>query len=269
MRILITFFVIAYLISWIIWLPLYLPLWGITNLPVVPFHHALGALGPMIAAFITVATVQGRKGLKALLRSMVTSGNRLLLMVSLLGPFLLLIFALLIDHFISHVPISFQGIGETQEFPEFNLAVYFLYNLVFFGFGEEVGWKGVALPILQKRFSAFTSATVFTAFWAIWHWPLFLYRTGYTTMELTGVMGWLFSLLTGRILLTWLFNSSAGSILVCAIFHAMIDIVFVSQITSESIVNYMGMLITFCGIVAVFAYGHTNLSKNRRVTGPW
>jgi hypothetical protein len=49
---LVRFFALAYGISWAIWLPLYLPRFGIATLPVSPYHHALGALGPLLAAFL-------------------------------------------------------------------------------------------------------------------------------------------------------------------------------------------------------------------------
>lgn len=141
----------------------------------------------------------------------------------------------------------------------------FIYNLIFFGFGEETGWKGFALPRLQSKFNALVSSIIFTVPWAMWHWPLFLYRPGYTTMDAADITGWFFSLLTGSVLLTWLFNSTRGSILICAIFHATIDIAFVSDVVDKSIVNYLGLLITIWGIIIVIIFGYKNLSRKERV----
>ncbi|MDQ3844845.1 MAG: hypothetical protein M3342_12640 [Bacteroidota bacterium] len=56
------FFSLAYFISRMIWLPLYLTHSGIARLPVWPFHHALGALGPLIAAFVMTFSERGIKG---------------------------------------------------------------------------------------------------------------------------------------------------------------------------------------------------------------
>ncbi|HNI99763.1 MAG TPA: CPBP family intramembrane metalloprotease, partial [Leptospiraceae bacterium] len=54
------FFGLAFLISWIIWLPL----WGVyfgMNLPVLPYHHGLGGLGPIIASFLTTWIFPGKE----------------------------------------------------------------------------------------------------------------------------------------------------------------------------------------------------------------
>ncbi|MEO8685262.1 MAG: hypothetical protein ABI414_10550, partial [Devosia sp.] len=56
---LIAFVALAYGISWLIWMPLWLPVFGIGSLPVLPFHHALGAFGPLLAALIVIARIGG------------------------------------------------------------------------------------------------------------------------------------------------------------------------------------------------------------------
>ncbi|HEX8279123.1 MAG TPA: type II CAAX endopeptidase family protein [Segetibacter sp.] len=259
---LVKFFALAYLLSWAIWLPLYLPYFGITSLPVLPFHHGLGALGPILAAFILIYKEEKRKGLNRLVNSMFRLTNLVLLLIALVGPFILLFLATVINYFQTGA-FSLSGITRTREFPSFSFPVYFLYNLVFFGFGEETGWKGYALPRLQTKFSPLTSSAVFAFFWAIWHIPLFLYRPGYSSMDVAGVAGWFFSLLTGSVLLTWLFNSSKGSILVCAVFHATIDIVFVSDFIDKNVVNYLGMLISIWAVATIPAL---LLKNNKRVT---
>jgi membrane protease YdiL (CAAX protease family) len=247
---LVRFFALAYLLSWAIWLPLYLPYFGISSLPVLPFHHAFGALGPMLAAFMLIYKEEKRKGLDRLINSMFRSINPVLLFIALVGPFVLLFLAAVINYFRTGA-FTLSGIARTREFPFFSFPVYFVYNLVFFGFGEETGWKGYALPRLQTKFSALTSSIVFAFFWAIWHIPLFVYRPGYESMDLPGIAGWFFSLLTGSVLLTWLFNASKGSVFVCAVLHATIDIVFVSDFTDKNIVNYLGILITLWGLATI------------------
>jgi uncharacterized protein len=259
------FFLLSYLISWITWLPLYLPYWGIKNLPVLPYHHAIGALGPMISAMILTARLDGKKGISGLLKAMFMTGKIHWLLIALISPFVLLWVAQAINYLVSGMPVTFSGTGKTNEFPAFNLAGYFIYNLIFFGFGEEAGWKGFALPRLQQKFNALISSLIFAFFWALWHWPLFLFRPGYVSMDMAGIGGWLFSLITGSVLLTWLFNSSRGSILICAVFHAAIDIVFVSDHPDKSVINYLGILITTWGILAVVIFGYKNLSKKERI----
>ena len=46
--------------------------------------------------------------------------------------------------------------------------------------GEEFGWRGYALPLLEKRFGPVAGCAVLGVLWAGWHLPLFLSR-GWTT----------------------------------------------------------------------------------------
>jgi uncharacterized protein len=249
MKPLLIFFILAYFISWVVWLPLYAPAWGWDNLPILPYHHALGGLGPMIAAVITIGVFSGKEGVRDLAHRCLQFRPIGYLLIALFSPFLLLGMAIVLNGMMGGTAGDLSTLFYLKEFPEFNLLSFFLYNLVFFGFGEEVGWRGFALPRLQRRFNLLVSSIVLTLFWAIWHWPLFLYRPGYVSMGMAGIFGWGVSLLTGSILLSWLYHSSRGSILICAIFHATVDIVFLANAGDNMITQYLGALITVWGIV--------------------
>ncbi|MBP1676336.1 MAG: family intrarane metalloprotease [Bacteroidetes bacterium] len=264
MRQLITYFGLAYLISWVIWLPLHGPVFGLTNLPVLPYHHGFGGLGPLIASFLTTWIYQRNKGVKLLIKKCLQPRPILYLIIALLSPFLLAFIATIINFFVSKTPINLSGLFVSKEFPQFNLFTFFVYNLIFFGFGEEVGWRGFALPRLQNKFNALTSSIILTVFWAIWHWPLFFYRPGLASMELAGIFGWIFSLLTGSVLLTWLYNSSKASVLICAVFHSTIDIAFMADLADKNIMNYMGFLITVWGVLTIIIFKPKNLATNNR-----
>ncbi|MEO6253844.1 MAG: type II CAAX endopeptidase family protein [Ferruginibacter sp.] len=264
MKQLLTYFGLSYLISWTIWLPLYGHIFALTNLPTLPFHHALGGLGPLIASFLTTWIFLKTEGLKTLLKKCFQVKPLIYLTIALCSPFLLAIIASVINQFVHTKPIEITGLLTTKEFPNFNLLTFFIYNLIFFGFGEEVGWRGFALPRLQNKLNALAASIALTFFWALWHLPLFFYRIGYTTMDMAGILGWVFSLLTGSILLTWLFNSTRAGILICAIFHSTIDIAFTSDIADENIVNYMGILITIWGILTIIIFKPKNLATNER-----
>ncbi len=264
MKPLVTYFGLAYLISWTIWLPLYGHLFGLTSLPILPFHHGLGGLGPFIAAFLTTWIYYQGKGMRLLLKKCLQIKPLIYLAIALLSPFVLVLIAATIHYFVDKTPINLAGLLTVKEFPNFNLLTFFLYNLVFFGFGEEVGWRGFVLPRFQDKFNALTSSMILTVFWALWHWPLFFYRPGYTSMEFAGILGWIFSLLTGSILLTWLFNSSRASVLICAVFHSTIDIAFTADLADKNIVNYMGFLITVWGILTIIIFKPKNLAAAHR-----
>ena len=261
-----TFFALAYGISWLLWAPLWLPWFGVHGLPTLPFHHAIGALGPIAAAFIMSAADTGLAGPRDLLRRMVLWRGRLgWVAVGLLAPFVLLALAIAGASLLGGERVSLVGFGRSHEFPQLSALGFLAYNIGSFGYGEEVGWRGFALPRLQARHSALISSLLLTLGWALWHTPLFFYRSGYTGMNAAGIAGWLFSLATGAVLLTWLYNSSRGSLLVVALFHATVDVVFTSTISSPAVVNIAGALITVWGVIVLIAAGPGFLSRRGKM----
>jgi membrane protease YdiL (CAAX protease family) len=262
---LLIFFLLAYLISWIIWFPLYAPILGFGPFRALPYQHAIGAFGPAIAAILCTFLFNGKEGIRKLFFQPFRRKNLLYLVMALSGPFLLLLIAILLHYFQTDKLQDISLAGLTKEFPQFNIFVFFIYNLIFFGFGEETGWRGFALPRLQNRYNALSSGIILTLFWAAWHWPLFLYRPGYLSMDLASATGWLLSLLTGSVLLTWLFNSSGGSILLCAIFHSTVDVAFTSDYLTKELTGLMGILITLWGVVIILVYKPKDLSSEVRI----
>jgi membrane protease YdiL (CAAX protease family) len=83
--------------------------------------------------------------------------------------------------------------------------------------GEEFGWRGLALPLLQRRFSPFWASIILGVVWAIWHTPAFL-------MSGTPQSGWSFGpffigFIAIAVILTPLFNASRGSLLIAILYH--------------------------------------------------
>lgn len=259
-----TYFVTAYVISWTIWLPLYSEAIGIGKLPTLPYHHAMGGLGPMIACIICTAFFDGRQALATLIKQCFTLRYISYVLLALTSPFIIAGIATIISHYTNGTELVFNGLTKNKEMAQMSLIPFFLYNLLFFGFGEEVGWRGFAFPRLQQHMNALSASMLLTVFWALWHVPLFLYRPGYVTMDAAGAFGWILSLATGSVLLTWFYNSTRGSLLVCAIFHATIDIPFLSNLPSADINSYMGMLITLWGIATIIIFKPKNLSREAK-----
>ncbi len=65
------FFILAYAISWLIWLPLVASAQGFLDRTVSPYLHLLGGLGPMLAALIVTVISAGRAGLREIAGRMV------------------------------------------------------------------------------------------------------------------------------------------------------------------------------------------------------
>jgi len=92
-----------------------------------------------------------------------------------------------------------------------------LQSLLLGPMGEEFGWRGLALPLLQRRFSPFWASLILGAVWAIWHAPAFL-------MSGTPQSAWSFGpffigLIAIAVIMTPLFNASRGSLLIAILYH--------------------------------------------------
>ena len=88
---------------------------------------------------------------------------------------------------------------------------------LFIGPVEELGWRGVALPLLQRRFAPLWASLILGVFWGLWHAPAFL-------LSGTPQSAWTFGpyvvgVLALAVILTPMFNSAKGSLLIAALFH--------------------------------------------------
>ena len=92
-----------------------------------------------------------------------------------------------------------------------------LQSLLLGPLGEEFGWRGLALPLLQRRFSPFWASLILGVVWATWHAPAFF-------MSGTPQSGWsigpfFIGLISITVILTPLFNASRGSLLIPILYH--------------------------------------------------
>ena len=256
-RELFVFLVLSYTISWTLWFPLWLPFFGVHAKVFLPYQHGFGGLGPMLAAFLTTAIFYKKPGLQILWKTLFQWKPLAWTAIAILLPFVFALIGGLMALVLDGTFPSFSKMGTSDEFPELNIVVFFLYNILFFGYGEEVGWRGFALPRLQEQYSALAATLILSVFWAAWHLPLFAYRPGYVSMDVTGTAGWFFSIVAGGVLFTWLFNSSKGSLLACALFHGLTDVIFLCNYGNDKMMQYVGVLVTLWGVAVLGIWGRT------------
>jgi len=88
---------------------------------------------------------------------------------------------------------------------------------LFLGPIEEFGWRGLALPLLQRKFSPFWAGLILGCIWGIWHIPAFL---GSGTPQSAWEFGpYFIGIIAMSVIMTPLFNASRGSLLISALFH--------------------------------------------------
>ena len=216
---LVLFFVLAYALSWAVEIPLALRARGLIAAPIPWSLHYLAAYGPLLAAIIVTGLTDGREGLKALWGRMFKWRVRPVWWLVALAPLVLYALLALVLRFIPGQGADLAELGQIDFLPNLGAGALLVWFLTF-GLGEETGWRGFALPRLQRGHSAFSATLILWVFWALWHLPLFFYL-----YDATILVGFLLGLLAGAIVFTWLYNSSGGSILLVAIWHAAFNFV--------------------------------------------
>lgn len=86
-----------------------------------------------------------------------------------------------------------------------------------FGPIEELGWRGVGLPLLQRRFTPLGAALIIGFVWALWHLPAFL--LGGTAQSSWSLVPFFLGVVALSVIITPMFNVTRGSILMAALFH--------------------------------------------------
>ena len=200
-RPLIAFFVLAFALSW----------WpALLYLTVGSAPPILGC-GPFLAAVVVLGLTSGKRGVKALFRSMLKwrVGARWWA-IAILTPVVLTIIATGLNLALG------AATPDTADLEKWTSVIpALLLILLVPGLGgawEEPGWRGYSLPRLLGRHSALKASLMLGALWALWHLPLFL----------TGEQHWsdLLLVVAASVVVTWLFRNVLGSVLVTMVFHA-------------------------------------------------
>lgn len=95
------------------------------------------------------------------------------------------------------------------------LLYYLVFNLYSGPLAEETGWRGYALPRLQKDFSAFNSSLILGVIWAFWHLPFYATSGGGVGIPFPAYIA---LVVVVTIFLTWMYNNT-GSTLLCVLAH--------------------------------------------------
>lgn len=96
-----------------------------------------------------------------------------------------------------------------------------LNELILGPLGEELGWRGFALPRLLQQFNPFIASLMLGAIWGVWHLPAFFF-SGLPQASLALPL-FLFNTLCLSILATWIYTHTGGSVLSMALFHFMVN----------------------------------------------
>lgn len=262
---LVLYFALAYAFSWLIWLPLAASVNGLLAVQLSPSLHYLSAYGPLLAALLTTWLTCGRGGLRALWASALRwrVGVGWLLFAAVSPVALWLVSATVLNALGMPAP-DWRQLGVVNYLPDLGLFAWPLWILNS-GLGEEIGWRGFALPRLQQRHNALTASLILGALWAGWHLPAFFILPGYRSMGLSMFPGFMLLLIAAAVVYTWLYNGTGGSVLPAILFHGAFNFVTASQAGDGLVAAILSTVVAVWAVVVIILYKPATLAPQPRI----
>jgi membrane protease YdiL (CAAX protease family) len=266
------FFALAFLMSWLFWLPAALMSQGGTSFP-IGILSFLGGFGPSIGGVLMVYLTAGEDGRRDFWQrvfSFKRIGGRWYAIILFIFP-LLVALSLLVEAQSGEKFPFFPYLAALAAEPllVLFLPVIVLQVLLMGPLSEELGWRGYALDALQSKWSALLSSLIVGICWSIWHGPLFFIRDPgnfyYEWGFGTGLF-WLFMLRMTvlSVLITWVYNNNRHSILSAILFHFAYNFTFsLVYPVPESIHLYGTTLVLLTSIIIVGIWGPKTIAGRK------
>jgi uncharacterized protein len=230
---LLSFFALAYALTWLAWSPWYLSESGVGLLTFdgegmsAYLNSVALILGPTLSAFIMTGATEGKDGVRRLLRRIVLwrVGFGWYLFVLLGIPALVVLSTVVLPGALT----SFDAAAIPST-----LFLYVVAGPVFLFIGgpvfEEIGWRGFALPRLQRLYGPLVGTLVLGALWGLWHLPLFLIPSWDTPHgSLLDVALFVVLAMSIALVITWVFNNTKQSVLLAILAHGSLNSAAVSM----------------------------------------
>ncbi len=259
---LITFFIIAFAFSWLIWgIGVIFTNYTDINLTfwLTLFIIIIGAFGPSASAVWLTYRDGGKKATLIFLK-------RGLQIKSV--PKLVWVAMFLIPLGTGLTGLFFANLNYDMDISP-NILIFPLVFIVMYLGGsiqEEYGWRGYALDRLQARWNALNSSLILGVIWATWHLPLF-YIKG-TNQENMVLSIFYFSTLSYAIFQTWFYNNTNRNIFVAMTFHtignSMGTVVNIDGASPEALYSlelYMAIAAAVVALFVVLIWGPKKLVR--------
>lgn len=172
----------------------------------------LGALSPAVAAVVVTALSEGENAVRELVRRLAVWRVGLI--------WYLVAFGLPLAE--SSLVLGVAALlGKFKAIKVETLAPVLpsIWLVFLFAAGEELGWRGYALPRLLAGYRAVYASLILGALHEIWHWPLILLPRQY--LSDIPLLSHTTFVLAEAIIITCIFLNTRGSVLMVALYHGM------------------------------------------------
>ncbi len=215
------------------------------------------AYGPTLVALVITGAISGRAGLRSLLgRLLIWRVGWQWYATALLLPGIVGLGATMLYAAWSGTPVLLPPF--TWGKLPLILVSFLVRGLVN---GEEIGWRGFALPHLQRRWNALNASLLLGAVWALFHLPIFFVQGDSIlgSQNAMNPLAFLLEVLAGAILMTWLFNNTQGSLLIAYLYHAAVNTwtteIFRTHNTASAFITLL------VAALVVVSFGPTRLTR--------
>jgi CAAX protease family protein len=254
LRWVVAFFVVTYAVTGLLWLPILRSGQSPSKLSNrLELFLLLATIAPSAVAIILSAVENGRSGLRELLGQFGRwrFGPGWYAYAILIAPIIAVVILLITRAMGGHAPAPAA-------------PLQFLVPLA--PLGEELGWRGYALPRLQSRMSAVSAGLLIGVIWACWHLPYFAFADVHPLVFWIGFPLFAAVIIAESLLATWLYNSTRGSVLATFIFHWSItagSVVPVVPGVAAAVVGALVNLLAGAGAVALGGRSLQGISLGR------
>lgn len=175
----------------------------------------LGSWTPNIAAMLVIAFIIKQKGgIKSLFARWTCFRIAPKWYLAALSPILVAIATVMTVSLFTTIPVS--GLPSPGM-----LAGLILMSFITGATGEELGWRGFALPRLLRRYNVIISSLILGIIWGIWHLPLWF--TGMGWEEIPFLM-FMYLGICMTLIITWIFINTNGNMVLVTIFHMSFNV---------------------------------------------
>ena len=201
---------------------------GLTWVAFIPYYYSTDGIpwftfGPMMAGVAMAGVTGGFKAVNSLAASTFRWKVNPIWYVAAIGvPFATQLFSVLLNPLFGSAAPAWGNIPPLMEI----LPMVALFAIFSGPLGEEIGWRGFALPKLLETRSALAASLILGSVWAVWHLPLILVGdfTSYGA----------FMPVIAAIAFTWVSQNAKGSVLLAILMHA----------SYQNSVRYLGKVFT-------------------------
>lgn len=207
----------------------------------------VGDLGPALAALVTVAVADGRRGVRELFGQFARwrIGWHWYLL-ALIGPTAISLVAVGV----------FVAAGGRMESSWIALQPGRIALTAVGGWGEELGWRGFAQPRLQGGIGAAPAAVLVGIMWSLWHqWQLA--APGGAAFAWDAAVWAMTYLISVSILIAWIYNSTRASLPSAIAAHVGINAVRFNP----DPVAFVSIAFAVVAVVVVFITGPKSLVR--------